>query len=544
MAKDTARKLEGTNIAQESKRIFDPADIPPSLRPIPDLGRVFDTGKRRLVVWGWREWIALAPRLQQHIRKQGRKGLAGLIIEQQKKLIHAELQKTTLSIATLCSTKTKPDVLSVIAFIVGQTSTETLSTPKPAKAKPTLTVVTILPKIKKRDLVHKAKASMPIGLRRVPDEGEIVALPSGLHRVRWGWTQWRALQPVMLAHARQFGRLGLSRAICDAQAGLLPPDMQRTGKALSVACQASKTDPDVVAVIEYLAGEKLGAPTGKAAPPRVPSASFEHLRGLSARRQEPPRPALIADIDGSRQPMPFIVDGSAILKGTPINELDAFLATPLRAFLPGLKAFFAEQIQAALVPHTAMIAEVVRKAVIDVVGAPLTAPASPAAPEPLQAREAPEGPKPSTEASAQPVEAAAPLAPLALIREEPEEPAHDLETQLSIAAKNLGIEPQAKREAILIVGVHPKVEQEVERFFGKAFRFYFKRPDAFNSSNDIPASADAVLMARKPHLPSEIAAFFRRNNMPNERISNDSNSVLWALKKMFPESTGHLRPLQ
>ena len=82
------------------------------------------------------------------------------------------------------------------------------------------------------------------------------------------------------------------------------------------------------------------------------------------------------------------------------------------------------------------------------------------------------------------------------------------------AARALGLDvTSARRPSVVVVGLHPRVAEECDRFYSSGYRFTFLRPDRFNAAADLPASTDAVLLCRKT-LSAELVQALRRYNMP------------------------------
>jgi len=372
----------------------------------------------------------------------------------------------------------------------------------------------------------------PEALSRIRNKG-VVFRSAKKVLVCWGWQEWRVVRPALQKHIKAHGRRDLAAALMAAQK-LLPLDMRRSDSSITTQC-ATSAKPDVLEIVAFLVEQRrTGGPNPqplKLVPP-PPKA-----------KAAPPKPAQRAAAAPAPSIAPTPAPAPIAAAAAPYDPaLAAFMATPIGALLPGLKTFMLQAVRDALAPHHAAIAEVVRTAVIEVIGGP--APEATTAPLPAPAPEVEAIPAPASKAAPE-----ADVAPAVDVTPQLEQIAalmppapHDMESQLALAAKALGL-PASKRESVVVVGLHPSVEQEVERFYGRAFRFIFKRPDAFNACGDLPASTDAILLCRKKYLPAELLSATRRYNIPTSHIQNNSGAVLGALREMFPESAGdmHIR---
>jgi len=90
----------------------------------------------------------------------------------------------------------------------------------------------------------------------LPEAGEVKRNgPKGTNRVYWGWQEYRAIAPTVIAHLRANGRIGLTSAVLQAQQ-VLPIEMHRDRTSIC-ACCAPSCKLGIVKVMEHIAGEPL-----------------------------------------------------------------------------------------------------------------------------------------------------------------------------------------------------------------------------------------------------------------------------------------------
>ena len=389
-----------------------------------------------------------------------------------------------------------------------------------------------------------AANNIPPQFAKVPEEAKVKqAREAGKLSITWGWNEWRILAPLVAEHIVAFGRDRLGNALYQAQ-HVLPVMLRRTRDSLQVSCSNKAVGGlDVLGLLEHLL--RTDHPELLSPPAAVAPAAATPARTAASAPTPPATPA-----------------------GAAPTGLEAFLALPVGAFLPALRTLLADAMREALLPQQEQFMDAVRAAVIEVVGAPTLAtpapssgaalspvieskPATPSHSEPETGAPPPQEARQDGEGEPELPDAPGDLLELPVIQatETParnghtnghangftravtDDGARDMQSQLSAAASALGI-PVAKRPSILLVGLHPKKQQEVERALGLAFRFIFLRPDAFKSSNDIPASTDALLLCRKT-LNGELAAAVRRYAIPVEHVANDCGSVHEVLRALF-----------
>jgi len=370
-----------------------------------------------------------------------------------------------------------------------------------------------------------AKRSIPDGLKHVPDVAVVIA--RGKRKViTWGWREWCALAPLVAASVHVKGRSAeappLSAALMEAQATELPKALRRTASAIYTSVSdssAAKTATHPREVLHFLV-DKLGLHDAKPLPKKA-----DKKRGAAGRAtalQHAAQAPAAAPVPAPRFDPPPTASAS-----------DTMMQLPIAAFVPvareivgaGVAHFLASALQPILDRHALIMGQQLREAIV--------AAARELGPQPITRRTRkskqsaePEPPAATIEATVQPAVPAF---------EPPAQVPHTMEDQVAQVAKALGIDTtQAKRESVLVVGLHHAVEQEVRKFYGHAFHFTFKNPDDFRGANDIPASTDAILVARKRRLPEDVVKATRRYNIPMTPISNSSNAVFDALRNAFP----------
>lgn len=550
----SATQQKDSPVKNQPVRHFDPNNIPPALKSIPDDVQFKETATGIVRVrWGWRQWITLAPKLAKHVRLYGRNNLSGLLFTAQK-VLPKEQRRTRKAITNQCDNHASPDVLQIIAFASSmQLQHEAIAKDVPKKVPELVTLrelVTAQPHRSNR-LAALLDGSLPRDdipptMRNIPNDVTHAARGG----IRWGWKQFAAVAPAVNAHLKAHGREGLAQALTEAQAGVIPQGYHRDRRTWSVRA-APSSKPDTVELFAFIEALQQDS---------APSAAEQLVPQIAA--------APVADPQTAQTPDP-VPAPAPVAANAPQGDLQAFLATPIGAFMPSVRSFLQDALRDLLTPHRDFIAAVVRQAVIDVVGAPSATPAPTRAEAPAAAAasDPDAAPAQAVETLLQAREVAATAqwsrsdsngtVDVLYVPHKPEEPAsdqeakpevkqprdvapHDLESQLHAAARALGIAHQVgKRETVVAVGLHPKVEQEVDRFYGKHFRFLFKRPDAFNCANDVPASTDAILLCRKT-LTKELVALTRRDALPVVHVQNDSGAVITALRNTFPESVESL----
>lgn len=402
---------------------------------------------------------------------------------------------------------------------------------------------------------------IPPSLRKIPDEAMVKKgnLP-GKSAVFWGWREWIALAPRLHKHTRAHGRVNLTKAILEAQLALLPEQFHRSHASVSVAT-APSAKPDILTIVAFICAmleAQHTPPSSKTPKPPKPKPP----------RKAPPLKAIsavpIAEFPAAENARQIPNTWVSSDPQAASSYFDQVLAMPIATLLPVLKTLFTQALKEALMPHHTELADLVRAAVIDVVGAPAANPVPPQEapltqgsmptgtaihipPPPDRPAEAPERPS-ETET----VQEATPPAP------DLYQAPHDLKTQMALAAKALGIEPapkpvpkrppatlprrdvMAERKHVLIVGFHPKIEEEISRSYGDAFRFMFKRCDEFNCAKDLPASTDAVIFTRKK-LTHELVTTMRRYSIPAKSVSNTTAAAFHGLRDTLPDASLGLR---
>ncbi len=232
------------------------------------------------------------------------------------------------------------------------------------------------------------------------------------------------------------------------------------------------------------------------------------------------------------------------------DPLAGFLAMPIGSVLPHLKtllaAALADVVNAALQPHLEQLRQriegiepSVRQALVDVLGEPapaaaqVTANTTVAAASPVVQDPLPLPPEPADPVLPFPPPTPAPTPqPAPRVTQMLELPVvHDIGEQMESVAKALGM-PHVKRPSVVIVGLHPRVMEEVERKHGREYRFVYIKQDHFNEASDLPASTDALLLHRKK-LNSFLAGVVRRYAIPNRSIANSLAAVEWGLREIF-----------
>jgi hypothetical protein len=381
--------------------------------------------------------------------------------------------------------------------------------------------------------------------------------------IRWGEKHWRIVAPALQKHAQQHGLRGMAAAMDKAQRKL-PHEWRRNPDSFSVLCSPSTQKRfHLLAVIAYFAQkpatvpEAVPAPASASAPIERIAKHDDECPGLAAAQElleelktkstskKTLKSAKTSEINAKSSPpdnAPLLSASNApLLSASKSDELAAVSKLPLSVFVTPLKELFVELIGAAM---REQIASVVRATVEDVIGAPAPS-AQPAPPSELTPSEPPAEPEIST--------SSAPSAELSASEQRATDTAHDQAQRvndqnerdwrdaLQSAAKNLGLNvPDPRRESVVVVGMHPKVEQELERRAGAVVRLIFKRPDAFNCAKDLPATTDAVLLCRKK-LTHELTTTMRRYNLPHTQVMNTSDAAIAAIGALLPELRAPLR---
>lgn len=444
-----------------------------------------------------------------------------------------------------------------------------------------------------------SREAIPRRFYRVPDIGFLMTNGNAV----WGWREWIAMHRRVRGHVKQNGRKQLAPLMFEMQEECIPEDLRRTAHALQVAC-IQRTGADAVEIFKFLSSQiparnEPQTPYGIEVLPLLPTP----VAAVKALDEAPADPEpddnargaagrIVANAKKSatkaaRAEMNRLADENAELllnlgklfdakAKAPTDALDLLASLPISVFMPTIKRLFCSALTEAITPQRHMIEGWVKAAIEEAIGAPVQsqtrAEPLPQVDEPIKWSRTdvtgtvdvtvsiPDADK-ASETTSQSLEAAitTPAEPSATEPETPkevvtveakstkqvEDTPHDLALQLKNAAKALGLPADHvedhKKKAILVVGLHHHVEQEVKKYYGHAFRFMFKNPDAFTCVGDVPASTDAILISRKRHVSNDIVAFSRRCSVPMQHVANTSSAVLWALKEHFPETAGRMQ---
>lgn len=319
-----------TTLASETPRLFDLKEVPADLQAMKDDVSYMHMPDGTLKVkWGWRQWQIMQPALAAHIRKHGRVLLGTALRKAQQKL-PKDQRRSEGALATISGPNARPDVLHIIEF---------LST---AQAQPRLALVT-----------ESKPANVPAQFKAIGEDAR--TRPREDSPVTWGWKQWRIVAPSVHEHLSTHGRAGLVAALVKAQQQL-PASLHRTAKSWATRA-APSSSPNIVELVTFIMGRPPAHPVDA-----VPKAKAPRQRAPAARSTSPALAALPA-----REDPPAAAPDAA---------MQAFLSTPISAFLPSFRAFLKDTLRELMAPQRDLIAEAVRAAVIDVVGPPV-APAAP-----------------------------------------------------------------------------------------------------------------------------------------------------------------------
>lgn len=389
---------------------------------------------------------------------------------------------------------------------------------------------------------------IPEALHNIPDEMETrAARTNGVPAIRWGWPQWRKLAPLIAGHVLTYGREGLAAVLDRAQRKVLTASERKAYHCLQQMCTPTNYDRvDIRAIVQHLID------TGQMQrPANAPQSS---VVALPVRKPRAAREARVVTAAANDTP-------STIAPALPAlpAELSALMALPLSAVVPALRTFAVSvmrdvlnehraEVAALIAQHRAEVSQTVRSVVVDVIGGP----SEPTPPPTSEARREPQAADPPPVAAVKPDPDPAPASdpsPAAAAAAAPAEPApapthtdtppaakpsrRDFREQLAQVAETAGI-PLAQRHSVVVVGIHHKVQDELEHRYGRFFRFTFRRPDAFRDPSHLPPSTDALVLARKV-LPHDLAALVRRYAIPTRNVENNAAAVMAALSGIFPE---------
>lgn len=504
------------NKAPQSQ-LINPSLIPPAFQGIYDEIHIGANGS---IKWGWRQWSLLTPRLHKHIQKHGRAGLAGAVDKAQRAVLSKQHHRPLGALYVACAdNQSKPSYLDVVAlvnFVAGMQST---STAPAARAKPVLKVVP------------------PPAVAQAPEtmltNDEFMKLGGIGNSLFYGYQKEGLLPPHTLKDKRtRLYRLSdveaflAQRAKFSARGNafkkhLLAVKRREEREQLVQQTLASVPTPEPIQAVQAPAATAAASPYADRLEGlfAMPVAAFlpllkeglkDLVRGLMQEERQATRNMLQELFTGHT---PKVARRASIKEAKP--EVDTVETVTQKAILAGSVLQMAQDTLLAREQELRELQEQLKGK-------------QPAAhwtrtdeggtvdvqlhiPEPIQEVQ-PSEPTPEPQK--------------ALV-------VHGLD-EMETVAKALGM-PHVKRPTVVVVGLHPKVMQELEKAHSREYRFDYIKQDHFTRAEHLPASTDGLILSRKK-LNSELIGAVRRYAIPFRSIANSLPAAEWALKQIFEEA--------